>query len=99
MQSVHCCTWLDLEGKEVEVLVGAQEEGIDLLQCLEDSIGHLRGEMGMWAVDAQYLTLHGGVGALGGNFICLQQELTDLGKGLSMAAQHMEGLLPHGTVS
>jgi hypothetical protein len=69
----------------------AQAGGVDPLQCLEDSISHLRGEIGVWASDAQYLTLHGGMGTLGEDYACLQQELPTLGSSLLTAALRMEG--------
>jgi hypothetical protein len=64
MQSTCRCTWIDLDDKEVKELEGGEEGDIMILQCLEDSIGHQRGEIGMWATDARYITLHGGVQAL-----------------------------------
>ena len=38
---------------------------LTLLQRLEDSIVHMRGELGVWVTDARYLALHGGMVSLG----------------------------------
>ncbi len=89
--SVLRCTQVDLEGNKGAVLMGIQAGGVNPLQRLEDSISHLCGEIGVGATDAQYLTLHGGVGGLGENYVCLQQELVTLGSNLLMAALRMEG--------
>jgi hypothetical protein len=42
-------------------------------------------------MDARYLTLHGGMSALGEDYVCLQQELATLGSGLFTAALRVEG--------
>jgi hypothetical protein len=54
------------------------------------SVGLIWGELGVWAEDARYLTLHGGVSALGVDYVCMQQELAALGEGLSMAALQLD---------
>ncbi len=64
MRSTCRRTWIDLDDEEVGELEGGEEGDIMILQCLEDSIGRQRGEIGMWATDARYITLHGGVEAL-----------------------------------
>jgi hypothetical protein len=71
--------------------MGTQAGGVHPLQCLENSISHLHREIGVWVLDARYLTLHGGMGALGEDYVWLQQELATLGSGLLMAALRMEG--------
>ncbi len=63
---------------------------MELLQRLEDSVGYLRGELGVCPPNARYITLHGGVGALGNNFVHLHKDLTALGHGLSLAAQQVQ---------
>ncbi len=64
MRSTCRRTWIDLDDEEVEELEGEEEGDIMILQCLEDSIGCQRGEIGMWATDARYIMLDGGVEAL-----------------------------------
>jgi hypothetical protein len=64
MQSVLWHTWVDSKGNEGKGLIGAQAGGVDPLQCLEGSISHLHGRIGVWVTDARYLTLRGGVGML-----------------------------------
>jgi hypothetical protein len=75
------------DDKEVEVMGEVRAGGIDsnALQRLEDSVGHLRGELGVCAEDACYLTLHGGIGALGEDLARMQQEVATPSKGLLMA--------------
>ncbi len=72
-------------------MVGRSGNKPTALQRLEDSVGLLRGEMGVCAQDARYLTLHGGVGALGDDLALMQQEVESLGKGLTLAAQELDG--------
>ena len=60
--------------------------GPSTLQRLEDSIGLLRGELGVCAQGARYLTLHGGVGALGEDVECLSHEVSSMAKNLVLAA-------------
>jgi hypothetical protein len=57
-----------------------------LLQRLEDSVGLLWGELGICAPHAWYITLHGGVGALGNDYVRLYDDLKLLAHGLSTAA-------------
>ncbi len=55
------------EEDEVEApsVFGTGGDDPTALQRLEDSVGLLHGELGVCGQDARYLTLHGGVGALG----------------------------------
>jgi hypothetical protein len=62
----------------------------DLLQRLEDSVAHLRGELGIQPPASRYLTLHGGVGALGDDLVQLYDDYKLLAQGLSASAAHIE---------
>jgi hypothetical protein len=63
------------------------DEGtLEILQRLEDSIVSLWGEIGVWAPAARYITLHGGVGELGGVVNALQQEVSGMAQGVSAAS-------------
>jgi hypothetical protein len=74
MRAVHCHAQSELDDDKVEVVgeVRAGSVDSDALQCLEDSVGHLRGELGVCAEDARYLTLHGSIGALGEDLAHMQ---------------------------
>ena len=76
----------DNEEEELVVSIEAGEQ--TLLQQLEDSVGHLRGELGVCSPNSRYITLHGGVGALGNDYVRLQEGLQRLGQELSAAALH-----------
>ena len=54
---------------------GNDECVLTLLQRLEDSIGHLRGELGVCSPEARYLTLHGGLVSLGEDHNNLHQDV------------------------
>ncbi len=92
MRLVRCYTREEADDNEVEVV----EEGLasagrgDALQHLGDSVGLIWGALGVWAEDARYLTLHGGVSALGVDYVHMQQELAALDKGLSIAALQLD---------
>jgi hypothetical protein len=58
---------LDVEDEEGSLLFMDAGEEWGLRQRLEDSVGLLQGELGVCAPNARYITLHGGVGALGDN--------------------------------
>ena len=62
----------------------------DLLQRLEDSVAHLRGELGIQPPESRYITLHGGVGALGDDLVQLYDEYKLLAQGLSASAAHIK---------
>jgi hypothetical protein len=66
---------------------GNNEGFLTLLQRLEDSIGHMRGEMGVWSSDARYLTLHGGLVMLGEEHTSLHQDVLALTDELKAAGQ------------
>ena len=61
----------------------------DLLQLLEDSVAHLRGELGIHPPELQHITLHGGVGALGNNYARLNKDYKMLAQGLSTMVVHV----------
>ena len=46
----------------------------------------LRGEIGIWAPAARYITLHGGVGELGSTVNALQQDVIGVAQGVSTAS-------------
>lgn len=62
------------------------------LQRLEDSVGLLRGELGVCEQGARYITLHGGVGALGESLVQMCHEVASLGKGLAVATKELGGV-------
>ena len=70
--------------------------GPSTLQRLEDSIGLLRGELGVCAQGARYLTLHGGVGALGEDVERLGHEVSSLAKNLELTARELVGVRAEG---
>ncbi len=73
--------------KEGDETVSKGDEGtLKILQRLEDSIVSLRGEIGVWAPATRYITLHGGVGELGGVVNALQQEVSGVAQGVSAAS-------------
>jgi hypothetical protein len=77
---------LNNEDEEEETLVFKDADGRVLLQQSEDSLGCLRKELGVCASNARYVTLHGGVGALGDDYVRLKKDLKELAQGLSTAA-------------
>jgi hypothetical protein len=93
MRASHCHPCVDREeDEEEEAAASRMKSGLamELLQRLEDSVGYLRGELGVCPPNARYITLHGGVGALGNDFVRLHKDLTALGHGLSLAAQQVQ---------
>ena len=60
---------------------------LTLLQRLNDSIGHMRCEMGVWSFDAGYLTLHGGLVTLGEEHTSLHQDVLTLTNELKAVGQ------------
>ena len=66
--------------------------GPSTLQRLEDSIGLLRGELGVCVQGVRYLTLHRGVGALGEDVERLGHEVSSLAKNLELAARELVGV-------
>jgi hypothetical protein len=73
--------------KEGDETASKGDEGtLEILQRLEDSIVSLRREIGVWAPAARYITLHGGVGELGGVVNALQQEVSGVAQGVSAAS-------------
>ena len=65
---------------------------LTLLQRLEDSIGHMRGKLGVWSSDARYLTLHGGLVTLGEEHTSLHQDVLALTDELKAAGQQATSL-------
>jgi hypothetical protein len=59
---------------------------LEILQRLEDGMASLRGEIGIWAPAARYITLHGGVGELGSTVNALQQDVIGVAQGVSTAS-------------
>jgi hypothetical protein len=59
---------------------------LEILQRLEDGLANLRGEIGIWAPAARYITLHGGVGELGSTVTALQQEVIGVAQGVITAS-------------
>ncbi len=93
MRTLRCRPHIDgEEDEEDEVVVSTMTSGLamELLQRLEDSVGYLRGELGVCPPNARYINLHGGVGALGNNLVRLHKDLTALGHGLLLAAQQVQ---------
>ena len=82
---------LEEDGEDDEEGGGSgNNEGIlTLLQRLEDSIGHMRGEMGVWSSDARYLTLHGGLVTLGKEHTSLHQDILAVTNELKAAGQQV----------
>ena len=82
---------LEEDGEDDEEGGGSgNNEGIlTLLQCLEDSIGHMRGEMGVWSSDARYLTLHSGLVTLGKEHTSLHQDVLAVTDELKAAGQQV----------
>ncbi len=76
---------LDVEDEEGSLLFTDAGVKRALLQRLEDSFGLLRGELGVCAPNACYITLHGGVGALGNDYVRLHDDLNFLAQRLSAA--------------
>jgi hypothetical protein len=73
----------------------------DLLQRLEDSVAHLRGELCIHPPASRYLTLHGGVGAMGDDLVKLYDDYKLLAQGLSatptrVALHPVGGCWPYG---
>jgi hypothetical protein len=90
---LHCRPHVDgEEDEEDEVAVSTMTSGLamELLQHLKDSVGYLRGELGVCPPDARHINLHGGMGALGNNLVRLHKDLMALGHGLSLAAQQVQ---------
>ncbi len=77
---------LDVEDKEGSLLFMDAGEEQALLQHLEDSVGLLQGELGVCAPNARYITFHGGVGALGDDYVRLHDDLKLLAQRFSAAA-------------
>lgn len=59
---------------------------LESLQRLEDGMASLRGEIGIWAPAARYITLHGGVGELGSTVHALQQDVIGVLQEVSTAS-------------
>ncbi len=73
---------------------GRSENDIDvmsLLQRLEDSTGRIQGKLGVWMVDACYLTLHGGMASLGEEHASLHQDVLGISHELKATGQQAEG--------
>jgi hypothetical protein len=73
---------------------GKSKNGNDvmsLLQRLEDSIGCMRGKLGVWTADAHYLTLHGGMASLGKEHASLHQDVLGISHKLKATGQQAEG--------
>ncbi len=85
MLANHRRVRLDVEDEEGSLLFTDAGEERALLQRLEDSVGLLRGELGVCAPNARYITLHGGAGALGDNYVRLHDDLRLLAQRLSVA--------------
>ncbi len=94
MRALRCRPRVDgEEDEEEEAVASTMKSGLamELLQRLEDSVGYLRGELGVCPPDARYITLHGGMGALCDDFVRLHEDLTALGhNGLLLAAQQVQ---------
>ncbi len=93
MRALRCHPHVDGEEDEEEEAVASTMKSrlaMELLQRLKDSVGYLRGELGVCPPNARYITLHGGVGALGDNFMRLHKDLTALGHGFLLAAQQVQ---------
>ena len=71
----------------------------DLLQQLEDSVAHLRGELGIHPPESRYITLHGGVGALGEDVVQLHDHYTRLSQGLSATGVHISDAKTEATTA
>ena len=71
----------------------------DLLQQLEDSVAHLRGELGIHPPESRYITLHGGVGALGEDVVQLHDDYTRLAQGLSANGVHVNDAKAEATTA
>jgi hypothetical protein len=80
---------LDEDEEDSEEGGGGRNNGdfLTLLQRLEDSIGHMRGELGVWSSNARYLTLHGGLLMLGKDHTSLHQDVLALTDELKAAGQ------------
>ena len=65
---------------------------LSLLQRLEDSMVHMRGELGVWVKDARYLTLHGGLLSLCEDHTILQQNILGFSHALTTAEQQADSL-------
>ncbi len=85
MLANRCRACLDVEDEEGSLLF--TDAGVErtLLQRSEDSVGLLWGELGVCTWNARYITLHGGVGALGDNYVRLHDDLKLLAQRLSAA--------------
>ena len=84
---------MDKDGEEDDpALLGPTNAGgvWDLLQQLKDSVAHLRGKLGIHPPESQYITLHGGVGALGNNYVRLYKDYKMLAQGLSATVVHVK---------
>ena len=57
---------------------------------LEDSVAYLRGELGVHPLESRYITLHGGVGALGDDYVRLFDDYRLLAQGISTAEQSIK---------
>jgi hypothetical protein len=74
MRVLRCRPHVDREeDEEEEAAASTMKSGLamELLQRLKDSVGYLRGELGVCPPDARYIILHRGMGALGNDFVCL----------------------------
>ena len=93
MRPTHCCQHdvLEEDGEDSKEGGGSgNNEGIlTLLHRLEDSIGHMCGEMGVWSSDARYLTLHGGLVTLGEEHTSLHQDVLALTDELKAVGQQV----------
>ena len=69
---------------------GGNEDVLTLLQRLEDSIGHMRGELGVWLSEARYLTLHGGMVTLGEDHTSLHQDVLSLADKLKTSEERAD---------
>ena len=80
----------DDEEDDLDPLESTYAGGVtDHLQRLEDSVAHLRGELGIHPPESRYITLHGGVVALGDDYVQLYDDYKLLAQGLSDTVGHV----------
>jgi hypothetical protein len=95
MQPARRCQHNSLEdGKDAKDAGGRNNNDnvTTLLQRLEDSIDHMRGELEVWAMDAQYLTLHKGMASLGKEHASLRQDVVGLSHELKVSGRQANSL-------
>ncbi len=70
---------------------GGGDEGVlTLLQRRENTIGHMRGELGVWSSEASYPTLHGGMATLGDDHTSLHQDVLSLAEKLKTVEERAD---------